>query len=60
MTVMPTYVSEIAPLELRGAVGVLCPLGVTFGVVFAQVMGLPQVLGEYCLLMIHICMNVFK
>lgn len=45
MTVMPTYVSEIAPVELRGAVGVFCPLGVTTGVVFAQVMGLPHVLG---------------
>lgn len=45
MSVMPMYLSEIAPIELRGAVGVLCPLGVTSGVVIAQILGLPGVLG---------------
>lgn len=46
MTVMPTYISEIAPVELRGAVGSLCPLGVTSGVVLAQIISLPQILGN--------------
>ncbi|XP_017775957.1 PREDICTED: solute carrier family 2, facilitated glucose transporter member 1-like isoform X2 [Nicrophorus vespilloides] len=44
--VVPMYLMELAPLKLRGAVGVLCPLGVTFGVLVGQVMSLSQVLGK--------------
>ncbi|KAJ8878368.1 hypothetical protein PR048_018945 [Dryococelus australis] len=43
---IPMYLTEIAPLSIRGAMGVLCPLGLTVGVIFAQVLGLKQVLGQ--------------
>ncbi|XP_075238057.1 solute carrier family 2, facilitated glucose transporter member 5-like isoform X2 [Lycorma delicatula] len=43
--VMPMYLCEIAPSNLRAGMGVLCPLGLTFGVVFSQFMGLQWVLG---------------
>ncbi|KRT85756.1 membrane transporter [Oryctes borbonicus] len=43
--IMPMYLTELAPLHLRGAMGVMCPLGVTFGVFIAQVMSLRHVLG---------------
>nr|CAD7427871.1 unnamed protein product [Timema monikensis] len=44
-TVIPMYLTEIAPLSIRGAMGVLCPLGLTVGVVIAQILGLKQILG---------------
>ncbi|XP_076168288.1 solute carrier family 2, facilitated glucose transporter member 5 isoform X2 [Ptiloglossa arizonensis] len=43
--VVPMYMAEIAPLRLRGAVGVLCQLGVTCGVFLGQIAGLDTVLG---------------
>lgn len=42
---MPMYLTELAPLYLRGATGVICPLGITFGVLLGQVMSLREVLG---------------
>lgn len=39
------YLTEIAPLKLRGAVGVLCQLGITCGVLMGQIAGLDNVLG---------------
>lgn len=44
-SLVPTYMTEVAPLKLRGAVGVLCQLGLTVGVLLGQVVGLSQVLG---------------
>ncbi|GJQ85348.1 hypothetical protein Trydic_g12653 [Trypoxylus dichotomus] len=46
--VMPMYLTELAPLHLRGAMGVMCPLGVTFGVLLSQVMSLRHVLDYIC------------
>ncbi|KAL1137775.1 hypothetical protein AAG570_009471 [Ranatra chinensis] len=43
--VMPMYLTELSPANLRGAMGVMCPLGVTFGVLLGQIMGLPFILG---------------
>ncbi|XP_031849287.1 solute carrier family 2, facilitated glucose transporter member 3 isoform X2 [Nomia melanderi] len=43
--IVPMYMAEIAPLRLRGAVGVLCQLGVTCGVFLGQIAGLNTVLG---------------
>uniref|UniRef100_A0A182NQ80 Major facilitator superfamily (MFS) profile domain-containing protein n=1 Tax=Anopheles dirus TaxID=7168 RepID=A0A182NQ80_9DIPT len=43
--VIPMYLAEVSPVKLRGAMGVLCPLGLTTGVVVAQVASLEQVLG---------------
>ncbi|CAK9815227.1 Solute carrier family 2, facilitated glucose transporter member 3, partial [Anthophora plagiata] len=42
---VPMYMAEIAPLRLRGAVGVLCQLGLTGGVFLGQIAGLNSVLG---------------
>ncbi|XP_043498940.1 solute carrier family 2, facilitated glucose transporter member 1-like isoform X1 [Polistes fuscatus] len=44
-SLLPMYMTEIAPLKLRGAVGVLCQLGITSGVFLAQIVGLDTVLG---------------
>lgn len=43
---IPMYLTEIAPLSIRGAMGVLCPLGLTVGVLVAQILGLQSVLGQ--------------
>ncbi|KAF5283740.1 hypothetical protein FQA39_LY17237 [Lamprigera yunnana] len=43
--VTPMYLIELAPLYLRGAMGVFCQLGITFGVLVAQVLSLRQLLG---------------
>ncbi|XP_029168626.1 solute carrier family 2, facilitated glucose transporter member 5-like isoform X2 [Nylanderia fulva] len=42
---LPMYMTEIAPIKLRGAVGVLCQLGITCGVLLGQIAGLKTVLG---------------
>lgn len=44
-TVSPTYVSEIAPLRLRGAFGTVNQLAVAFGLVFSQILGIDAILG---------------
>ncbi|XP_014480804.1 PREDICTED: solute carrier family 2, facilitated glucose transporter member 3-like isoform X2 [Dinoponera quadriceps] len=44
-SLLPMYLTEIAPLKLRGAVGVLCQLGMTCGVLMGQIAGLDSVLG---------------
>lgn len=41
------YLIEIAPVAIRGAMGVLCPLGITVGVLLGQIMGLKFLLGSY-------------
>ncbi|XP_043268954.1 solute carrier family 2, facilitated glucose transporter member 1-like isoform X2 [Venturia canescens] len=45
-SLLPMYMTEIAPLKQRGAVGVLCQLGITCGVFFGQVASLDTVLGK--------------
>nr|CAH7741371.1 unnamed protein product [Callosobruchus chinensis] len=44
--VMPMYLTELAPLRLKGAMGVLCPLGLTFGVLAGQVISMNSLLGN--------------
>jgi len=44
------YLTEIAPLSIRGAMGVLCPLGITVGVLVAQILGLESVLGKFVII----------
>uniref|UniRef100_A0A8D8B3K8 Glucose transporter type 1 n=1 Tax=Culex pipiens TaxID=7175 RepID=A0A8D8B3K8_CULPI len=46
IAVLPLYLTELSPLKLRGAVGVLVPIGITAGVVLGQIVGLDQVLGD--------------
>ncbi|XP_054739317.1 solute carrier family 2, facilitated glucose transporter member 3 [Anastrepha obliqua] len=43
--ILPMYLTEIAPLALRGTFGVFCPIGVTGGVVVGQVFSLRYVFG---------------
>ncbi|KAL1491537.1 hypothetical protein ABEB36_012119 [Hypothenemus hampei] len=53
-TIMPMYLVELAPPKLKGAVGVLCPLGVTLGILIGQILSMNKILGNedywpYCL-----------
>ncbi|CAH1993880.1 unnamed protein product [Acanthoscelides obtectus] len=43
---MPMYLTELAPLRLKGAMGGLCPLGLTFGVLSGQVLSMNSLLGN--------------
>lgn len=54
---VPMYLSELAPLELRGTLGVLCSMGVTGGVVVGQVGSLEQIFGTADLW--HVALSVF-
>jgi hypothetical protein len=47
---IPMYLTEIAPISIRGAMGVLCPLGITVGVLVAQMLGLESVLGKFLII----------
>ncbi|XP_046412689.1 solute carrier family 2, facilitated glucose transporter member 1-like isoform X1 [Neodiprion fabricii] len=44
-SLVPMYMTETAPLKLRGAVGVLCQLGITCGVLLGQIVSLDSTLG---------------
>ncbi|CAG4912901.1 unnamed protein product [Colias eurytheme] len=44
-SIVPMYLTELAPLSLTGAMGVACPMGVNVGVLVGQVMGLNFILG---------------
>ncbi|PIK61035.1 putative solute carrier family 2, facilitated glucose transporter member 1 [Apostichopus japonicus] len=43
--IVPMYLSEISPVNLRGGIGVLHQLAVTSGILISQILGLPVVLG---------------
>ncbi|XP_066247949.1 solute carrier family 2, facilitated glucose transporter member 5-like [Euwallacea similis] len=45
-TIMPMYLMELAPPRLKGAVGALCPLGVTVGILFGQILSVYRILGN--------------
>ncbi|KAM3959775.1 glucose transporter type 1 isoform 1-T2 [Aphomia sociella] len=45
-TASPTYVSEIAPINLRGAFGTVNQLAVGFGMVGGQILGIDVILGS--------------
>ena len=45
--IVPLYLSEISPFNLRGGIGVFNQLGVTVGILLSQILGLPIVLGRY-------------
>ena len=36
-SVVPMYLTELSPVALRGSMGVLCPIGLTIGVLIGQV-----------------------
>ncbi|CAH8525742.1 unnamed protein product [Heterobilharzia americana] len=43
--VAPTYLSEVAPPESRGAAGIVNQIVTVFAILLSQVLGLPQVMG---------------
>ncbi|KAI5631166.1 sugar transporter domain-containing protein [Phthorimaea operculella] len=45
-TASPTYVSEIAPIRLRGAFGTVNQFAVAFGMVIGQLFGIDAILGS--------------
>lgn len=45
-SLVPMFISEIAPLNLRGGLGTVNQLGVTIGLFLSQVLGIEQVLGS--------------
>lgn len=42
---MPMYLTEIAPVNIRGAMGVLHQLALTCGILVSQLLGLRQLIG---------------
>lgn len=44
-SLVPMYISEIAPLNLRGGLGTVNQLAVTIGLLLSQVLGVEQILG---------------
>jgi len=42
----PMYLSEVAPVKLRGGIGVLNQLAVTIGIFSSQILGLSEILGN--------------
>lgn len=46
-TVVPMYLTELSPPKYTGLMGVLFPVGLTFGILVSQVMGLDWLLGAY-------------
>ncbi len=42
----PLYNSEVAPVAVRGAIGVVNQLAVTIGISLSQILGLTQILGD--------------
>lgn len=43
--IIPMYLIEIAPLRLKGSMGVTYSLGITSGILFSQILGLNSILG---------------
>ena len=40
------YINELSPVKIRGSIGVLFQLGVTFSIFLSQVLGLPEIFGN--------------
>ncbi|XP_065316545.1 solute carrier family 2, facilitated glucose transporter member 1-like [Gordionus sp. m RMFG-2023] len=43
---VPMYLAEISPVSLRGATGAVHQLAITISILFSQILGLPQLLGN--------------
>jgi len=44
--VVPMYLGELAPKNLRGALGIIPQLFITIGILSAQVLGMRNILGN--------------
>ena len=63
MGICSIYVTELAPQNLRGFAGTLCPVSITIGILLASLLGLPQILGDdnrwpYLLLLMFVPMLI--
>ncbi|XP_065205177.1 glucose transporter type 1 isoform X3 [Planococcus citri] len=45
-SLVPMYISEISPLNLRGGLGTVNQLAVTIGLLISQILGIKQILGS--------------
>jgi len=45
-SIIPTYLSEIAPSSLRGQTGVIHNIFITSGILFSQILGIESFLGS--------------
>lgn len=63
-SLVPMYISEIAPLNLRGGLGTVNQLAVTVGLLVSQVLGIEQILGTDegwpVLLLLAICPAILQ
>uniref|UniRef100_T1JM30 Major facilitator superfamily (MFS) profile domain-containing protein n=1 Tax=Strigamia maritima TaxID=126957 RepID=T1JM30_STRMM len=61
---VPMYISEVAPLNLRGGLGTVNQLAVTIGLLLSQILGLEEILGTEkswpLLLGLTICPSVLQ
>lgn len=42
----PMYITELAPIKIRGSIGTLFQLGVTFSIMLSQILGLTDIFGN--------------
>lgn len=45
-TVVPMYLTELSPPKLTKLMGIFFPIGLTLGILIAQIMGLGFILGK--------------
>ena len=45
-SLVPIYLNEISPAGLRGQIGVIPQLYITFGILIGQLFGFDQILGK--------------
>lgn len=49
--ILPLYLSELAPKNLRGTIGTLNQLMIVFGILVTNILGLPQLFDIYIFVM---------
>lgn len=50
MAMVPMYLLELAPADKSGVFGVVFTIGLNFGVLFSQFLGLENILGKLTIL----------
>lgn len=46
-SLVPLYLSEVAPASWKGVMGVTFPMGMCIGVLVSQIMGMDSILGKF-------------
>lgn len=57
--VVPMYLGEIAPKNLRGALGIVPQLFITVGILCAQVLGIRNILGNSTGTQVCTCLIIY-